>query len=139
MLGMMGMNANLPWANSAWKQWVDHITKQGHKYGFRRAALVYATGATAATSNSTFMLAPHEIKVGRYHDFFDTLRCQNCVRYSIIDTRVQSFVYAKTTDYTNISRKKIKIAKYRKLPRYQGITLQINHPVVSRYFDTLIV
>ena len=59
------MNTNMPWAPSAWKHWVDHIIRQGHKFGLKRATLVHANGTTAAAT-SGFMLPSHEIQVTTY-------------------------------------------------------------------------
>ncbi|KAI0218971.1 hypothetical protein LSAT2_029388 [Lamellibrachia satsuma] len=62
------MNTNMPWAPSAWKHWVDHIIRQGHKFGLKRATLVHANGTTASAS-SGFVLPSHEIK--KFADYFD--------------------------------------------------------------------
>ena len=39
------------------------------------------------------------LELGRYHNFFNTVRHQNCVRYSILALHDLLVICAKTTDY----------------------------------------
>lgn len=59
MLGGL-LNTNLPFAPNAWKLWVDHIMKHKKDYNFKKASLVYESGATAYASLG-FVVHPAEV------------------------------------------------------------------------------
>ena len=61
MLGGL-LSTNLPFAPNAWKLWVDHIMKHKKDYNFKKASLIYDSGATAYASLG-FIVHPAEVLV----------------------------------------------------------------------------
>ena len=57
-----------------------------------RVALTVCSGYGSKATAAAFGVCVH-IELGRYQNFFDTLRYQNCVRYSILDICAASLVY----------------------------------------------
>jgi hypothetical protein len=62
--GLVTCQANMPWAPSAWKLWVDHILKQ-NKFDFKKVALLHEDGKMAA-SNKGFLVSKDDILVSSF-------------------------------------------------------------------------
>lgn len=70
MLGGL-LNTNLPFAPNAWKLWVDHIMKRKKEYNFKKASLIYDSGATAYASLGFIV---HQAEVMRLKLQFERLQ-----------------------------------------------------------------
>ena len=65
MLGAMLVNSSsMPYAPNTWKFWIDHIMKHKKDFGFKKATMVHANGATASSSAYGFILPQAEVQVG---------------------------------------------------------------------------